>query len=41
MKGELSVKLGIFKNGKEGVTTSKAGRIEKFNRKYGLNKKEA
>ena len=26
------------KGGKEGVTVSKAGRVEKFNRKYGLNK---
>lgn len=31
----------FFKNGKEGVTTSKAGRIEKFNRKYGLNQEKA
>lgn len=31
----------FFKSGKSGVTTSKAGRIEKFNRKYGLDKKAA
>ena len=28
----------FYKGGKEGVTVSKAGRVEKFNRKYGLNK---
>ncbi len=27
-----------FYKGGKGVSTSKAGRIEKFNRKYGLNK---
>ena len=37
----LSIIETFFKNGKEGVTTSKAGRIEKFNRKYGLDKKAA
>ena len=31
----------FFKGGKEGIATSKAGRIEKFNRKYGLNNKNA
>lgn len=31
----------FFKSGKSDVTASKAGRIEKFNKKYGLNKKTA
>lgn len=30
-----------FKGGSGSLTNTKAGRIEKFNRKYGLNKKEA
>ena len=28
----------FFKNGKEGLTASKTGRVEKFNRKYGFSK---
>ena len=30
----------FFKGGKEGTNTSKAGRVEKFNKKYGFDKKE-
>lgn len=29
-----------FFNGKQGVATKKTGRVEQFNRKYGLNKAE-
>ncbi len=28
----------FYKGGKDGVAVSKTGRVEKFNRKYGLNK---
>ncbi len=28
----------FYKGGKEGTAVSKTGRVEKFNRKYGLNK---
>ena len=30
-----------FYSGKDGLGVSKTGRVEKFNRKYGLNTKEA
>ena len=28
----------FYKGGKDGITVSKTGRVEKFNRKYGFNK---
>jgi len=28
----------FYKGGKDGASVSKTGRVEKFNRKYGLNK---
>jgi len=31
----------FYVDGKDGLGVSKAGRVEKFNRKYGLNKEEA
>ena len=38
---EVCDKCHPFYVGGSSKSTSKAGRIEKFNRKYGLNKKEA
>jgi len=31
----------FYVDGKDGLAISKAGRVEKFNRKYGLKKEEA
>ena len=43
-KAELHVEVcnechPFFKDGKEGTSASKTGRVEKFNRKYGFDKK--